>query len=614
MPPPPTIAPMPAPRDRSVSLPARWWECVLAGLAFGLLTALSFPPIDIWPLTFLSIVPLIWIGAREGTGPLKAAVFTGLGVVPLWAFEEHWLIRVTELGYPLICVYLSAYGAIFVGLLLLVRRAPRAVPLAVAAPILWVALEFIRGEIALTGYAWFLLGQPVIHAPALAMPAGLFGSYFISFLVAALGGALGDASGWSRGARWKGGAAALAVVLLWVLTGFIGSAGHSADPARTINVGLVQTNVPQNNKKSWGIERRLEDWKRMAELTRQAAEARPRPDLIVLPETMFPGDALNPDAWPGLRLLAWPRKGATPPEVPGDHFILRLLELQQEVGLPMLVGAQALEGLRVTDGGGGRANKQVEAHYNSSFLVWKGAVQEERYDKIDLTPFGEVIPYAWRWPSLHKLVVNVGAGGMAFDLAFGSHLTVFQIPVKSEERAGADSAPPAPGLLETAPTPATVPVVTPICFEATKSDLCRRLVYSGGSRRAALLINMSNDGWFGNSDGWFGNGAGGREQHLLAARWRCVELGVPMVRSVNTGISCSIDCRGSIRRYGPEGKAGAVNVDGVVLDTVALPPMKGSTFFARFGNGFGWVVLVMAAALPVVVFRAPSRARANIMA
>jgi apolipoprotein N-acyltransferase len=268
------------------------------------------------------------------------------------------------------------------------------------------------------------------------------------------------------------------------------------------------------------------------------------------------------------------------------------------------VGAQAVEGLRLTDLNNGSAKMAFDARYNSVFLVWQGRVQVDRYDKISLTPFGEVIPYVWRWPGLQKLIMNVGAGGMKFDLTSGSALTVFEAPV-SRSKIETVAGPMTPTAAAHSDEDRTrVPVVTPICFEATKSDLCRRLVYEGGARRAAIIINMSNDGWFGDL-------MGGREQHLLAARWRCVELGLPMVRAVNTGISCSIDARGVLRKYGPDGQTQAVNVDGVLVDTVALAPIDGATIFARCGNAFGWIVLVLAALSPVLSWKALRFPRTN---
>jgi apolipoprotein N-acyltransferase len=92
----------------------------------------------------------------------------------------------------------------------------------------------------------------------------------------------------------------------------------------------------------------------------------------------------------------------------------------------------------------------------------------------------------------------------------------------------------------------------------------------------------------------------GRAQHLLAARWRCVELGVPMVRAVNTGISCAVDQSGSL--IGPEvvdGLRRNVREDGALVAHVPLTDR--ATIFGRIGNvfayaamGVGWAVFAWA--------------------
>ena len=183
-------------------------------------------------------------------------------------------------------------------------------------------------------------------------------------------------------------------------------------------------------------------------------------------------------------------------------------------------------------------------------------VREGRYDKIVLTPFGEIMPWLSSVPALQQFLLNLGAAGMSFDLASGQTATVFEFSTADGQR---------------------VRAVTPICFEATVPWLNRRLVYgSGGPRRADLMVSPSNDGWFGRF-------AGGREFHLLFARWRCVELGVPMVRAVNTGVTCAIDPAGRVvRAFGPN------DTDGVLVVDVPVPDPSRETFYARHGDVAAW--------------------------
>jgi apolipoprotein N-acyltransferase len=133
-----------------------------------------------------------------------------------------------------------------------------------------------------------------------------------------------------------------------------------------------------------------------------------------------------------------------------------------------------------------------------------------------------------------------------------------------------------------------VRVVTPICFETTWGTHCRELVGAGGARRADVLVCLTNDGWFADSDH-------GREHHLQAARWRCLELATPMLRSANTGVSAAIDADGRVLARGVDGDGAGRRVDGVLSALVPLP--TGTTFYLRHGDLFRWPAMAVGAML-----------------
>jgi apolipoprotein N-acyltransferase len=241
----------------------------------------------------------------------------------------------------------------------------------------------------------------------------------------------------------------------------------------------------------------------------------------------------------------------------------------------MLIGSDERDGARLERRGDGSADLGYDKKYNSVVLIVDGevAAPPARYDKIELTPFGEFIPLAWRWPSIQKAVLDLGAGGMKFDLAVGQRADPIAIPGINLDGHG-------------------VVAATPICFEVTRSALCRELVYGGpgGKRRADLLVNLSNDGWFGDISTAPVPSDAGRAQHLLAARWRCVELGVPMVRAVNTGISCAVGPSGAmIPGEIVDGLRPATRADGAMVAHVPLSDR--STIFGRIGNVFAFVAM-----------------------
>ena len=160
------------------------------------------------------------------------------------------------------------------------------------------------------------------------------------------------------------------------------------------------------------------------------------------------------------------------------------------------------------------------------------------YDKWHLVPFGEYEP-SW-----------------------------FPAPIQVVPGGGFQSG-PGPRTLH---VPGLPPVGPLICYEAIfpAQVVDRR-------DRAAWMVNITNDAWFGNSTG--------PRQHLAAARLRAVEEGLPLLRAANTGISAAFDPRGhELARLG-------MNETGVLV--VDLPPALPPTLFARLGL---WISALMGAA------------------
>lgn len=581
-----------------------------AGLAFALLTGLAFPPLALWPLAILAPAPIAWAAlvpcpqrpTRRADRLRWRALAILLGVLPLWIVEQRWLINVAGLWYILLALYLAIFPALAVALTAaLQRRARRPLPrhLAPAAfAIIWTGLETLRGEVIWGGYAWFLASHPLIDSPG-ARAASALGTYAVSlFLVGCVASLVLAAP---RADRRRGLASAAAFAGAWLLACLIAPSPASTPASATpralpvARVALVQTNVAQDNKEAWRLEQQRADFARFLALTRQAAAS--NPDLIVWPETMFPGLALDPDSLAAERAaaLSWRIKG--PPgspdtALPSTVYADELLALQRELNIPILVGCIAYDRLDLRLDDAGRVKLAHDGKFNAAILLRDGRPEPDRYEKLELMAFGEVIPYVWRWKGLQQWVGSLGAAGWVFDLHWGRRTTAFAVPIRAA--ALDDTNRPAPALR----------FVTPICFEGSMPRVCRRLVRASlaePSLPAGAIINISNDGWFGSAPG-------GREVHILTLRWRALELGLPVLRAVNTGLSAVIAPDGRLSSTLPPW------TDGVLVADIPIPdaPASGIVSFLTLGNAVGWLCLGLTAlAALLIVFPARATGRSS---
>jgi len=554
------------------------FRAVLAGIFNALFMVLAFPPFSFWGFAFLIPLPLFALARSNRLSPSRAAFWGSLGTLPGWIWTHYWVSEISAAGVIPLVINLAFYSFLFIWIAShLVRRFGRD---AIVLPVVWVGIEFFRGSIAWTGYPWYFIAHPLIDSPLgiLATPASLGGVYLVSYLCASYSVVLLlSVSSPTHNGRKRAGYIAATMFALWIGIGYLLISPDAENPQR-LRVGVIQPNVPQDNRMDWTVRQRVRDWLTLRDLTIAAARdpKNPEPvDVLIWPEGFVPGWTLDPVSLATERAehIAWtltPRSDDDVPELKGlpskieaTTIVDELLILQQALDIPMVVGSVAFDNLRIVDTDLG-IEYQQDAMYNSAFVLFDGQPQPVWYDKLHLTPFGEVMPYISRWPWLEKQMLGFGAKGMKFVLSPGNEPRVLTIPIQRASFASK-----------------TVSLATPICFEATIPSVCRKLVFQLGQRRAGVIVNMTNDGWFGSSDA-------GRETHLLTARWRCIELNTPMIRCANTGISSAIDLHGSIltRTIVPFNESDSR--EGHLIADVELG--QGSTLYARIGDLFGWVI------------------------
>jgi apolipoprotein N-acyltransferase len=190
--------------------------------------------------------------------------------------------------------------------------------------------------------------------------------------------------------------------------------------------------------------------------------------------------------------------------------------------------------------------------YNSLYVFGPGGRPVATYDKFHLVPFGEYLP-------LESVLASIGI----------TKLVGFP---------GSFSAGDGPHTVEVPGAPSAGPL---ICYE---------ILFPGavvGATRPGWLINVTDDSWFGP---W-----AGPRQHLLAARVRAIEEGLPLARAANTGISAVVDGKGRIVARRGLGETGVVEA--------LLPKAEAPTPYATTGDLLFFVLLILIAALPQALLR-----------
>ncbi len=218
-------------------------------------------------------------------------------------------------------------------------------------------------------------------------------------------------------------------------------------------------------------------------------------------------------------------------------------------GGSLILGAE-----RATTTTDANARRVMTGVYNTLFVLSDEARIEARYDKMHLVPFGEYLPFPgfFKWLGAKQLT---------------HHAVGFE-----------------PGNARTpVPTRAAPPFSPLICYE---------VIFPGGVVPGAggvgWMLNLTNDAWFGATSGPY--------QHLLQARVRAVEEGIPVVRAANTGVSAVIDSYGRVVKSLPLNSAG-------VIDS-SLPVAISAPLYARIRtwNAMPLIFLMLALCLiPLMV-------------
>jgi len=422
-------------------------------------------------------------------------------------------------GWGILLLIAAAWGVLVGSFTLIVHRiSHRSIELAcLAAPFVWVTFEFVRAHLPEISFPWNLLGYPAAANLGLLQITTITGIYGLSFLSAAFNALLAWAVV-SRKMALKPRLGIAAAAAAILLT--VMALGPKLVPEAKAQhfARAVQLNFPE-------AQEYPADW-----FAKNAAQLDEVSKL-----SLGPG-AEKPD------LLVWPEAPA-PFSFEDTQFATLASKLAIQFGHPFVAGS--IEWKAPVDPSD-RVPPGHLAPYNSALLIDPQGQRVFVYDKIHLVPFGEYEPF----PLIHQVVSNISSEVGGFHK--GNKYAVGQLP-------GAHTF----GVF--------------ICYEAIYPGEVRRFTANG----AQLLLNISNDGWFGRS--------AAAEQHLHMARVRAVENRRWIVRATNNGYTVSVDPYGRVFEPLPPDVRAAVDLP--------YDFRSDKTIYTRFGDWFAWMCVIVSAIL-----------------
>jgi apolipoprotein N-acyltransferase len=483
----------------------QYWRPAILNFGLALLSAMLLvvlypnwfsPGFGLPWLAPVALVPLLVALAREPR-PLWRFFLGEFAGVVYWFAICYWIQFVLEvhggMGYwgsrgtfLLFCVLKALHLAFFSLLAAVLLPTRYAVP-AIAA--LWTGLERTHGTF---GFAWLMLGNAGIGMPLPLRLAPFVGVYGLSFLFALM---------------------SAAVVVLILRRGRKNLYWLAVVPALLLLPGLPVPKQP--NETALVVQPNIpaeEEWT-------YATFGAERDHLIM--------ESLESSLRGADQMVIWPESPAPLYFYRDPTFHREAMEVAQLDRAYFLFGTVAA----TPDG----------APLNSAVLLRPDGTVVDRYDKINLVPFGEFVPKIFGF--VNRVTQEAG------DFAPGTRIVVF--PMKGQKL----------GVF--------------ICYESVFPEEVRQFVKGG----ANLLVNISNDGYFGHS--------AAREQHLEIVRMRAVENSRWLIRSTNDGISATIDPSGRIDERLPPYQE--------LVEPMHFAFRSGTTFYTQHGDWFAWGCLIAAA-------------------
>ena len=523
-----------------------WGSGYLVALIAGLLLALAFPHFSVAGFGWIAPALMVF-AARQGRGGAEAFRSGYVAGFSFWLASLVWLLKMPVTGFPdlflpalgwlSLCAYLAIYFGLWTWFVSQFEWKDSTwsgrLAWSISGAAAWVALEFLRGWF-LTGFPWSYLGVSQFKLTPLIQLSSVTGVLGLSFLLVWFSLSLFSAaqrviSNPASRFVWQAEIALpLCAVLALYLIGFGRIHFDGPGESRHLRVTLVQPSEPQTL--IWSAQ---EDSRRLTRLLAQSQSALTN----------------------GTDLLLWP-ESAVPPVDEAAYQAIRQFVRSNQVWL--ILNAEDAE-----------MHPAATNFFNAAFLVSPDGRWLQSYHKRRLVIFGEYVPLANWLPFLRWLTPI--SGGWTPGRQAAQFVMTNQTASDADKVINIASSGRAPELSFRG-----VSRISPlICFEDVFPGLGRDSVQEDTD----LLVNLTNDGWFGESaEQW---------QHAAAAVFRAVENSRPLLRCANNGVTCRVDSHGRILPLADD-PSGDIHGRGVLTVEVALADAPQSTYYHRHGDWFGW--------------------------
>jgi apolipoprotein N-acyltransferase len=506
-------------RAAGLSIILSWgWKRALIALAAGALSTLAMAPFNAWPVLFLTFPVMVWLIDGAGGGRF--------GGLPAAALAGYWF----GLGY-------FVPGLYWIGYAFLVDAQTFAwlMPFAVLGLPAYLAL-FTAFGFALARLLWSKDASRVLSlAASLTVAEWLRGHALTGFPWNAFGYALSEPLALAQTSSLIGlwGMTFLTVAIFASPAVLIDRTAQGRTPwtwplaalALLLAMGIFGTIRLSQHPTALIANTRL---RIMQPNLQQDAKFNYSAKAEVMKKYLALSDRASGPRSTGVRdvdILVWP-ESAFP------FFLTREADAMAQIAELLPKGAVLITGsVRAPDQPTGTP---IIRAYNSIYVIDHDGGVLSVYDKLHLVPFGEYLPFQELMEKLGFMQLTKIQGGFIAGTVRRS------LPIPKAGRA--------------------LPL---ICYEAIfPGDVASR------DDRPGWIVNLTNDGWFGISTGPY--------QHLEQARMRAIELGLPLVRAANTGISAVIDPVGrTVAKLG-------LGIEGI-LDS-SLPSAIRPTIYARVGD------------------------------